>query len=52
MRNVKIYRSMGKTFRSYKSFDSDRHIESQEFFSGLKEIKVEITQAEADVRFH
>ena len=41
---------MGRVFRNFDSFDGNKKIDAQEFFSGLREIQVQVTQAEADVR--
>ena len=49
-RGAKTIRGLGRVFRNFDSFDGNKKIDSQEFFSGLREIQVQVTQAEADVR--
>ena len=49
-RGAKTIRGLGRVFRNFDSFDGNKKIDSQEFFSGLREIQVEVTQAEANVR--
>ena len=49
-RGAKTIRGLGRVFRNFDSFDGNKKIDSQEFFSGLREIQVNVTQAEADVR--
>jgi Ca2+-binding EF-hand superfamily protein len=47
-RGAKTIRGLGRVFRNFDSFDGNKKIDSQEFFSGLREIQVQVTQAEAD----
>ena len=49
-RGAKTIRGLGRVFRNFDSFDGNKKIDAQEFFSGLREIQVQVTQAEADVR--
>ena len=49
-RGAKTIRGLGRVFRNFDSFDGNKKIDAQEFFSGLREIQVNVTQAEADVR--
>ena len=49
-RGAKTIRGLGRVFRNFDSFDGNKKIDSQEFFSGLREIQINVTQAEADVR--
>ena len=49
-RGAKTIRGLGRVFRNFDGFDGNKKIDSQEFFSGLREIQVNVTQAEADVR--
>merc|ERR1712060_508226 len=47
-RGAKTIRGLGRVFRNFDSFDGNKKIDAQEFFSGLREIQVQVTQAEAD----
>lgn len=38
-------RSLGKTFRSFDSFDRDGHLDRDEFYIGLKENGVELSKS-------
>ena len=46
-RGAKTIRGLGRTFRNFDSFDGNHKIDKQEFYSGLCEIQVKVTQAEA-----
>ena len=50
-RGAKTIRGLGRVFRNFDSFDGNKKIDSGEFFSGLREIQVDVTEAEAKVRF-
>ena len=39
-RGAKTIRGLGRVFRNFDSFDGNKKIDSQEFFSGLREIQV------------
>ena len=41
---------MGRVFRNFDSFDGNKKVDAQEFFSGLREIQLDVTEAEAKVR--
>lgn len=49
-RGAKTIRGLGRVFRNFDSFDGNKKVDAQEFFSGLKEIQVDVTEAEAKVR--
>ena len=49
-RGAKTIRGLGRVFRNFDSFDGNHKVDAQEFFSGLKEIQVDVTEAEAKVR--
>ena len=49
-RGAKTIRGLGRVFRNFDSFDGNHKIDAQEFFSGLREIQVDINQEEAKVR--
>merc|ERR1712176_107035 len=46
-RGAKTIRGLGRVFRNFDSFDGNHKVDAQEFFSGLKEIQVNVTEAEA-----
>ena len=46
-RGSKTIAGLGRTFRALDSFDGNRKVDAQEFYIGLQENGVEITQAEA-----
>merc|ERR1712048_582037 len=46
-RGAKTIRGLGRVFRNFDSFDGNHKVDAQEFFSGLKEIQVDVTEAEA-----
>ena len=46
-RGSKTIAGLGRTFRQLDSFDGNRKVDAQEFYIGLCECGVEITQAEA-----
>ena len=46
-RGAKTIRGLGRTFRNFDSFDGNHKIDKQEFYSGLCEIQIKVTQAEA-----
>ena len=48
-RGAKTIRGLGRTFRNFDSFDGNHKIDKQEFISGLAEIQVKVTEAEAMV---
>ena len=48
-RGAKTFRSLARVFRNFDSFDGNHKIDSQEFYSGLKEIQVDVTEDEAAV---
>ena len=47
-RGAKTIRGLGRTFRNFDSFDGNHKIDAQEFFSGLREIQINVTQEEAN----
>ena len=47
-RGTKTIAGLGRTFRSLDSFDGNKKVDSQEFYIGLQENGVDITQAEAN----
>ena len=47
-RGAKTIRGLGRTFRNFDSFDGNHKIDAQEFFSGLREIQINVTQDEAN----
>ena len=49
-RGAKTIRGLGRVFRNFDSFDGNHKVDTQEFFSGLREIQVDVTEAEAKVR--
>ena len=49
-RGAKTIRGLGRVFRNFDSFDGNHKVDAQEFFSGLREIQVDINEAEAKVR--
>ena len=51
-RGAKTIRGLGRVFRNFDSFDGNHKVDAQEFFSGLKEIQVDVTESEAKVRLH
>eukprot|EP00828_Plagiopyla_frontata_P025587 TRINITY_DN3277_c0_g1_i3.p1 TRINITY_DN3277_c0_g1~~TRINITY_DN3277_c0_g1_i3.p1 ORF type:complete len:195 (-),score=36.98 TRINITY_DN3277_c0_g1_i3:133-717(-) len=46
-RGAKTIRGLGRVFRQLDSFDGNKKVDAQEFFIGLKECGVQITQEEA-----
>ena len=46
-RGAKTIRGLGRTFRNFDSFDGNHKIDAEEFYSGLCEIQVRVTRAEA-----
>ena len=48
-RGAKTIRGLGRVFRNFDSFDGNKKIDAGEFFSGLREIQVDVTEAEAKV---
>ena len=46
-RGAKTIRGLGRTFRNFDSFDGNHKIDKEEFYSGLCEIQVQVTKAEA-----
>ena len=46
-RGAKTIRGLGRTFRNFDSFDGNHKIDSEEFYSGLCEIQLQVTKAEA-----
>ena len=47
-RGAKTIRGLGRTFRNFDSFDGNHKIDADEFYSGLCEIQVSVTRAEAN----
>merc|ERR1712060_939922 len=47
-RGAKTIRGLGRTFRNFDSFDGNHKIDADEFYSGLCEIQVQVTRAEAN----
>ena len=47
-RGAKTIRGLGRTFRNFDSFDGNHQIDREEFWSGLCEIQIRISRAEAD----
>ena len=47
-RGAKTIRGLGRTFRNFDSFDGNHKIDAEEFYSGLCEIQVRVTRAEAN----
>jgi len=50
-RGAKTIRGLGRVFRNFDSFDGNKKIDANEFFSGLREIQVDVTEKEAKVSF-
>ena len=48
-RGAKTIRGLGRVFRNFDSFDGNHKVDAQEFFSGLREIQIDVTEAEAKV---
>ena len=48
-RGATTIRGLGRAFRTIDSFDGNRKVDAQEFFTGLQEFGVQITKVEADV---
>ena len=46
-RGAKTIRGLGRVFRNFDSFDGNKQIDADEFYSGLCEIQVRVTRAEA-----
>ena len=47
-RGAKTIRGLGRTFRNFDSFDGNHKIDANEFYSGLCEIGVRVSQQEAN----
>merc|ERR1711997_824 len=47
-RGAKTIRGLGRTFRNFDSFDGNHKIDAEEFYSGLCEIQIQVTRAEAN----
>merc|ERR1711997_825848 len=47
-RGAKTIRGLGRTFRNFDSFDGNHKIDAEEFYSGLCEIQIRVTRAEAN----
>ena len=50
-RGAKTIRGLGRVFRNFDSFDGNKKIDANEFFSGLKEIQIDVNEKEAKVSF-
>lgn len=50
-RGAKTIRGLGRVFRNFDSFDGNHKVDAQEFFSGLREIQIDVTEAEAKVSY-
>ena len=48
-RGAKEFRGLARVFRNMDSFDGNHKIDSEEFFSGLREIGCDVTEEEAQV---
>ena len=48
-RGANEFRGLARVFRNMDSFDSDKKIDPEEFFSGLREIGWDVSTSEADV---
>ena len=48
-RGTTSIRSLGKTFKTIDSYNSDRKIDKEEFYWGLKDFGVQISKKEADI---
>ena len=46
-RGAKTIRGLGRTFRQLDSFDGNRQVDAEEFFTGLNEAGCQLTRAEA-----
>lgn len=46
-RGAKTIRGLGRTFRNFDSFDGNKKIDAEEFYSGLCEIQIRVTREEA-----
>jgi hypothetical protein len=53
-RGTTTIRGLGRAFRTIDSYDGNRKVDAQEFYTGLCEFGVKLTKAESDVRsfFH
>ena len=47
-RGAKTIRGLGRTFRNFDSFDGNKKIDADEFYSGLCEIQIRVTRDEAN----
>merc|ERR1719350_2520727 len=47
-RGAKTIRGLGRTFRNFDSFDGNHKIDAEEFYSGLCEIQIQVSRAEAN----
>ena len=50
-RGAKTIRGLGRVFRNFDSFDGNKKIDANEFFSGLREIQIDVSEKEAKVSF-
>ena len=50
-RGAKTIRGLGRVFRNIDSYDGNRKIDRAEFLSGLRELGLQPSQDQADVRF-
>ena len=50
-RGAKTIRGLGRTFRALDSFDGNKKVDAQEFFIGMQENGVQLTQQESTVLF-
>jgi hypothetical protein len=48
-RGATTVRGLGRTFRIFDNLDGNRKVDAGEFLTGLNEIGVQISKAEADV---
>ena len=49
-RGAKTIRGLGRVFRNFDSFDGNKKIDADEFWSGLAEIQINVSRDEANVR--
>merc|ERR1712037_786013 len=47
-RGAMTIRGLGRTFRNFDSFDGNHKIDAEEFYSGLCEIQIQVSRAEAN----
>ena len=47
-RGAKTIRGLGRTFRNFDSFDGNHKIDAEEFYSGLCEIQIQVSRADAN----